>query len=229
MSRWQKESGTLQLTKAGYNVVMRELRSRFNARQKQLLALANAAYIQLGALKPAQRMDAYATLIKRDSAWSRVARFSAYGQSAVIDYSEFMAIKAELFRGKNGALTKPRALAFATLKNTERSFVITLEDEACLTLDEAACTLRWYVAQNNRSVDRVGETEAYSRYFSFLNSEYSWKKGEGGTFTLHEEDLSDDEDSSGCVSSTSAYYGPLGKAEKAKEDRFLDMRLRAYR
>lgn len=228
MAKWEKESGTLQFTKAGYQVVVREFRALFNARQAKLLDVAKAAYEVLAKVKPAERQKRFEDFNPVVSSYARDSRFHVGSIRIELDFNEYEAIRAELFRGKNGknsfgfncelgSLTKPRAVAFPTLKNTERSFVIMVRnDDAFIKMDESAHTLRWYVEQGNRSVDRTHSTEAYSRYFRYLNNDYAWKKGEGGCFTMHEEDLSDDEDSSGVVSSTSAYFGPVGK--KVQDD-----------
>lgn len=239
MAKWEKESGTLQFTKAGYQVVVREFRARFNARQAKLLEVAKAAYEVLSKVKPADRQKRFEDFNPVVSAFARDSRFHVGSIRIELDLNEYEAIRAELFRGKNGkatsmfncelgSLTKPRAVAFPTLKNTERSFVIMVRsDDAFIKMDETNHTLRWCVPEGNRSVDRTHGTEAYSRYFGYLNNGYVWKKGEGGTFTMHEEDLSDDEDSSGTLSHTSAYYGPEGKQVKDREDKAFSAMLRA--
>lgn len=232
MSKWEKESGTLKFTKAGYQVVVREFRALFNARQAKLLDVAKAVYEVLAKVKPADRKKRFEDFNPVVSSYARDSRFHVGSIRIELDFNEYKAIRAELFRGKNGktsfgfncelgSLTKPRAVAFPTLKNTERSFVIMVRDDAFIKMDETSHTLRWCVPQGNRSVDRAHDTEAYSRYFWYLNNDYAWKKGEGGCFTMHEEDLSDDEDSSGTVSSTSAYFGPVGK--KVQDDEHAQM------
>lgn len=233
MAKWEKESGTLQFTKAGYQVVVREFRARFNARQAKLLEVAKAAYDVLAKVKPADQRKRFEDFNPVVSSFARDSRFHVGSIRIELDFNEYQAIRAELFRGKSGktsfgfncelgSLTKPRAVAFPTLKNTERSFVIMVQDEdSFIKMDEKAHTLRWYVEQGNRSVSSAHNTEAYGRYFGYLNNDYAWKKGEGGYFTMHEEDLSDDEDSSGTVSSTSAYFGPVGK--KVQDDAYTHM------
>lgn len=218
MSRWQEESGTLKFTKTGYQILMRELRTRFNARQAELLEIAKAAHECLAPLDPAQRNEMSDLLFSRGELSSKVDRV------------EGEIIKAELFRGKNGALTQPRASAFLKLKNTQREFSIEVGSEgASLTLNDSELTLRWSVDEGNRSVDRTENSLGYARYIDYLENQYPWKKGEGGCFTVQEEDLSDDEDSSGTISYVSSYFGSVGVQMKKDDDQLFDLYLTARR
>lgn len=206
MSLAQSEYGVLTLKKAGFSSVVAQLRAVYNARQDKLWAVALQLYTQLSAIKPAQRQAALPVLCGITSPYHTYAGEVTIKGRAVALHSAYFTLRDELFRGKNGALTKPRQLAFSRLKQTDRTLNIAVTDAVQIKANDATLTITWSVGSGNRSVDCAHNTELVQAYMAVLQG-YDWKRGEGGCFTVVEENLAEGEGCPRDITYTSRTFG----------------------
>lgn len=223
MAKNESESGTLHFTKTGYMRFVRSVRKEYNAYIATLRQAALDAHSRLAKLKPKERRAAFSNMKCNNSLHldGPVTRGGmTYYQGGILLTSEDLyTMTQELFRGKNGALTKPRMGSFPTLTNKQVAFSINCGDGDFTLSQNANGTgqLHWSVDWNNHAVRDAEETGTYKAVMRALNT-YKWSRGEGGQWFYDDEYARDASFENGeCHSSTvSASYGPLG--EKAKED-----------
>ncbi len=232
MSRNESEWGQIHFSKTGYSQFVRQLRTEYNAYIKTVREAALKAHEKLSALKPKERKAAFDEMTGRSTLYLNPPRkrHTVWGIETVHDGGVEMTstmlytIREELFRGKNGAFTKPRMIAFPTLTNKQVEFTIECDDgDFTLKQDkDGTGTLYWKVDENNHAVDHAKETGAYQAVSRTL-ANYKWKRNEGGVWYGDDEYTRDGARESGCSSESyrTATFGPIGEREKEMEHQAL--------
>ena len=183
MSRNESEWGQIHFSKTGYSQFVRQLRTEYNAYIKTVREAALKAHEKLSALKPKERKAAFDEMTGRSTLYLNPPRkrHTVWGIETVHDGGVEMTstmlytIREELFRGKNGAFTKPRMIAFPTLTNKQVEFTIECDDgDFTLKQDkDGTGTLYWKVDENNHAVDHAKATGAYQAVSTTL-ANYKW-------------------------------------------------------
>lgn len=218
MSNYNSEHGSFRLTKTGYQQMIRAIRTAYNTYYANAFAVADVAYKYLSALKG---RDALKRQREMFSQWNEEHRLSMPARLALLDNYTINIIERELFRGKDGSLTKPRKAGFPKFINTLQEFSMTICDGAGLSFHlnpDGSGYAHWRISENNRAVEEVRGTASYQVLMDVLSA-YKWKRNEGGCWHYSDEYERDaaEEDGRESRSQISYAWGALGKEEK--EDR----------
>ncbi|MGD1524085.1 hypothetical protein [Vibrio owensii] len=235
MSNNQESHGTISFTKTGYSEVSKAMRDIFNAYQEKKYQIALRLHAKLKANpKLLKKNDSDDERINSlfpqpadlDFSYRTFRRVKSVEQS--LTYSEKEEIHQILFRGKNGALCKPRQSDFKHLNNRQSSFTIDIGyDEAHISFSKDSSCITITVDRNNRSVDNAYNHELFSKLFSYLNSKYKWRKKEGGI--IHYKDEYDEENHCGMSISKGEFFGPVAEQIREAELKGLAAFSRALR
>jgi hypothetical protein len=218
MSNYNSEHGNIQLTKTGYQQLIRAIRTAYNTYYANAFAVAEVAYKYLSAIKG---RDALKRQREMFQSWNEEDRLAMPARLAVLDDYVVDIIERELFRGKGGTLTQPRKVGFPKFINTQQEFVVRINNSASLTFSlypSGAGFAHWRIAENNRAVEEVRRTASYQVLMDVLGA-YKWKRNEGGCWHYMDEYEKHyaQEDGRSSRSEISYTWGALGKQEK--EDR----------
>lgn len=191
------EHSTLKLNKTSFNNVMREMRKVNAIYLNEIFLAAEYAYKEIKKVGK-NNIDFYAL-------------FPHYRASHGIGICQFQReqISTELFRGKNGALCKPRKSAFKGLTNKDKSFTIDISYFAYMTFDHEKSTITWCVDEGNHSVEEANRLYQAKELFKNLSA-VNWRNGEGGYLTYWNENMSEDLDDDYCRESDEdcrVFYG----------------------
>jgi len=228
MSNYNSEWGTIQFTKTGYMQVIRAIRAAFNDHYTHAYATSERAYALLSGITgrgvsqlQKNRFDSW-----KEGRGDQSLRLNVNGSPLRSDPSMIALIERELFRGKGGALTKPRKSAFPKLINTQTSFAISLLDGAAslrfaMNPKDGTGTCTWNVNEGNRGVEQAHESVFYGIFCRVLNH-YKWRRNEGGEWLYTDEFSRDSAHEHGSsAESVSRSWGPLG--ENAARSRLEDI------
>lgn len=229
MSTAQIEYGTIKFTKTGYMEMVRHVRTVYNdfldSQYQFALQVFELAKTK-GLKSPSEVNDKLLTLVKVNYLDTYRIKGSPSSTKALITDHELFSINQELFRGKNNALCKPRKSAFKRLTNKDVSFSMDC-DCGTLTFNSDHQYIHWYVSENNHSVDSSHEHTLASTIFNFLDNDYKWKRGEGGSFnywdeymTCEEEDDERDLEPECRTTSTSREFGANAPKQPKRTQRF---------
>lgn len=218
MSNHNSEHGSFRLTKTGYQQMIRAIRTAYNAYYANAFSVADVAYKYLSALKGRDALKRQREMFSR---WNEEHRLSMPARLALLDNYTINIIERELFRGKDGALTKPRKAGFPKFINTLQEFSVTICDGAGLSFhlnSDGSGYAQWYISENNHAVEEVRGTASYKVLMDVLSA-YKWKRNEGGCWHYMDEYEKHyaQEDGRESRSEISYAWGALGKQEK--EDR----------
>lgn len=228
MSCNNSENGNIEFTKSGYQVVLTAFRKAYNDYIDSVYASALSSYDKLAAIKGGsaskKRREAFKAMKGYNSDY-----YSEMLNGKAIPCDLMCTINDEMFRGANGALTKPRRSHFPKLTNKDRSFdlgefsfndskttVVGLEVSSKGNREITNTSqprIEWRVDENNHAVEAAHACPLSKLLFNNVLRNYKWKKGEGGVFYyLDEYDIDSARDYGGQVSSSiSHHFGPKGK------------------
>lgn len=233
MSCEQRENGSFNFKKAGFNKVMRSVRELFQEFDQFQFECATAIYEFLKANKVKKNKedslkflldgsyfsnndcldDAGSSILKRMREMSFYPSFS-FSLSHDIVHGAL----DEIFRNDNNTRLKPRRIAFPKLTNKDRTFSRTFNDLITISSVEDDNCIYWSVRSGNRSVDNSLDNPVTSKFFKIIE-QYDWKYGERGSTTCVSESFDDDPCSSDdCVEKTRCFE-KLTKKEMAQKKR----------
>jgi hypothetical protein len=219
MSTREHEYGTLTFTNAGYTDVMRAYRSAYNQYMSECYALAMQTYDALAQIKGRyageKQKNAFASLKKRPTIFDDnfgLATFSSNTAYTLLDSRDLELIEAELFRGKKGNLTKPRALSFPKLTNKLSSFDLECNSFGELKFNKDSLSIMWET-EGPSIVSRAKASPLY-KLFNLTLSRYTWRRNEGGVFYYCDEHMEEGSVAAGdpITLSISELFGPKGIA-----------------
>ena len=224
MSTFEKQWGTLHFSKSGYPAFVRLVRKEYNSYIAELRDNALKAHAKLAKLKPRERKGAFDSMVSRNTLYLNPPREShnclVYSNGFESSTADLDKLRDEMFRGKNGALTKPRMGSFPTLTNKQTEFSIDCDDgtfilEQC---SDGSGSLHWLVLWDNHAVRDAQNTGTYSAVAAAL-SNHKWRRNEGGEWYYENEHSREAAEENGTEStSVSSRFGPLG--EQMHHDRF---------
>lgn len=244
MSCNNQETGDIQFTKTGYTKIIGAYRKAYNEYINNVFDIAMTIHSQLHSIKGGsatkrRKEKANELLSSHDATHYSFSSMCHTALKFHIQSELIYLIKAELFRGKNGTLTKPRRSAFPKLTNKDRTFdlhdgelSVSFKDAYTDTYGWKVCggkqkpltrdvmpTIEWRVDENNRAVERAHNTPIAKLLFDKVLKHYTWKRNEGGAFYYTDEYDREGAHHAGgqYESSPSKHFGPLG--EKAQEER----------
>jgi len=176
----------------------------------------------------------------------------SYGRKSTIISSDLSyLIQEEMFRGKNGTLTKPRRSAFPKLINKTREF--TIEDgELYITFKDVCentvgykfinnkkvpitnkqpAMISWRVENNNHAVESAHESPIGQLLLNDVLGKHKWLRGEGGVFYYIDEHMRDSDHDCGMGSSSSVShtFGPAGKKHHENESKQINAMIKRLR
>jgi hypothetical protein len=218
MSNYNSEHGSFRLTKTGYQQMIRAIRTAYNTYYANAFAVAEVAYKYLSAIKG---RDALKRQREMFQGWNEEHCLRMPARLALLDNYTINIIERELFRGKDGSLTKPRKAGFPKFINTLQEFTVQICDGAGLSFhlnSDGSGYTHWQISENNRAVEETRGTASYKVLMDVLRA-YKWKRNEGGCWHYMDEYERHyaQEDGRESRSEISAAWGALGQQEK--EDR----------
>lgn len=230
MSKYENENGSISFTKTGYMQVIRDVRKLYNAHITKIYQGALELHAELAKITGRGANDKRKALFEQYQNGQKDlrAKVSEYRSEKLdVSYELWYVIKDEMFRGKGGALCKPRKSAFKTITNKETTFSLPYIEETDLSFLLDTLSMSWSVERNNHSVDRAHENAIARLVFDYLGK-YKWRRGEGGVF-YHDDEYSEDaarENNCGYESSISCTFGPRGKEIQDEKWEFMHQQIK---
>ncbi|MBO9428171.1 hypothetical protein [Sulfitobacter sp. R18_1] len=199
MSTNQTETGYIKFTKNGARQVMKKIKNVQANWQDLRYSFALELYEQLKDLpKSKQSSNGARELVSFQArrGWepSRMTlrKNSPCSNRMYLTSEDLWSLSREIFRGKGGALCKPRKSAFPKPKSTDKD--LSFYFYGCSLEMGEDNLLKWHVAENNHAADSACQHPVSKIIMSeYLGREYQWKRGEGGTVQTYSEDHEDGE------------------------------------
>lgn len=215
MSNYNSEHGNIKFTKTGYQQMIRAIRTAYNTYYANAFAVAEVAYKYLSAIKGRDALKRQRAMFDD---WNQEDRLAMPARLALLDDYVIDIIQSELFRGKDGTLTKPRKAGFPKFINTQQEFSVRVNLSATLTFSlypNGEGYAHWRISENNRAVEEVRASASYKVLMDVLGA-YKWKRNEGGCWHYMDEYEKHyaQEDGREARSEISYAWGALGQQEK---------------
>lgn len=211
MSTREREYANLAFNKTGYPKIVKEIREDYNDYMDKLLKTAQDIHAILDKQPPKKRREVFYRIYNTQVGklvYSNVV-FNATDEHLLLVHSE-------LFRGKNGNLTKPRATKFKKLKTRDRTFTLDCNG-ADLILSEGpdgSGLLHWDTFLGDGNVKYSVNGETFRIVIKAVNK-HVWGKVEGGLFIGNDEYNMIDEGEGDYRDEITRVYGPLGEQRRA--------------
>lgn len=203
------EDTTIFFTKSGFNNVIKKIKELYNERESFYYESALSLYDYFLLKKVKKEKDALSLLGENFDNNDNFFLSGVVAKNNNISYCAFHnRLLRELFRGKDGGLTKPRKSAFEKLKTTDRNFSIDVNSGLIHVIDGAnGYIIGMTSEENNHAVERFDSDNMVHSIKKYLNKEYKWKRSEGGVTKYNDEYNRE----MGGGESIRGWFGPLGE------------------
>lgn len=236
MSTDQGQRAEFRFNKTNFAKISKKVRENINAYHQYCFDVAIVIYNELKTNKVKKDYNIAFNFIKNKMHSTRSVGYFGYKEDfysghnltgyrnikndfkfSIKDYILHLALD-EIFRNKNKTLLKPRRIAYPHIKNTEKSFGVTFEDDQVeIFINADSLSAIWNIETNNHNVDHYGD-EFYGRLlFSVINS-HKWGRNETGTLITKVENFDDSYDAD-RYNYDYVYYGDAKKNQSSKYNR----------
>lgn len=207
MSTRERERGSLAFNKTGYPKFVKAVREGYNEYLCKLLKAAQDIHAILESQPQKKRIE---TIYRICNTQEDKLVYSNVVLNATEEHVQL--VYRELFRGKNGNLTKPRASMFKKITNKQRHFVFDCNGADLVLTDSPGGLglLYWDTFMGNGNVKHSVRGETYRIVIQAVNK-HKWGKKEGGLFIRNDEhNMIDDDDEGEYLDQIISVYGELG-------------------
>lgn len=225
MSRYDWESGAIVIPAKSYPKLKKALITERNAHLKADLEKAKAVYAQLKEkLKGRRRVTRammqallYEVLESMPGSAGSGSTGNEYG------FRILSALDLEaMFIKQDPESDRPSLRAVSAAACSEKPLArnaghINADDCAVTFIDERR-TVRWYVGENNKAVERARRSWLGQAFFRELNA-ISWTRGSGGELIGNDEYNRENRCAGGGANYVTARFGPLGAQVKISRSR----------
>lgn len=225
MSRYDWESGAIVIPGKFYPRLKKALIAERNAHLKADLEKAKAAHAQMKELLKGRRritrgeMQALLTDVLRRMAISASSGASSEGYEFRIlggHHLEAMLIHQDPESGKLRLRAVSAASCGEKPLGRDAGFIAT--DDCAVTFVDERRTVRWYVGENNKAVERARSSWLGQAFFRELKV-ISWSRGSGGELIGNDEYNREDRSEGGGANYVTARFGPRGAQARTSRSR----------